>query len=44
MTAFLLTAVGGARRKTGVAFTADLFVAVVFLGECLERRLDDSTS
>lgn len=44
MAALLLTAVGGSRRETGVALSADHLVAVVFGGQRLERGLDDATS
>jgi hypothetical protein len=37
-------AVGGTRRKTGVAFPADLLITVVFGGENLEGGLNDSTT
>jgi hypothetical protein len=42
--ALLLTAVGGTRRKTGVALAADGLLAVVLGGEGLEGRLDDTTT
>ena len=44
MTALALTAVGGTRRETSVALSANLLVAVVLAGEHLERGLDDSSS
>ena len=44
MTALLLTAVGGSGWETGVALSADHLVAVVFGGQRLERRLDDTTT
>jgi hypothetical protein len=37
-------AVGGTRRKAGVALAADLLVAVVLGGENLERGLNDTTA
>ena len=44
MTALALTAVGGTRRETSVALSANLLVAVVLAGEHLERGLDDTTT
>ena len=44
VTALALTAVGGTRRETGVAFAADLLVTVVLAGKNLERGLDDTTT
>ena len=44
MTALLLAAVGGSRRQTGVALSADHLLAVVFGGEGLEGGFDDTAS
>ena len=44
VTALALAAVGGTRRETGVALTADLLVAVVLARKHLERRLNDTTT
>lgn len=44
MTARPLPAVGGAGREAGVAFAADLLVAVVLGGQDLEGGLDDSAT
>ncbi|KAI8324696.1 hypothetical protein GQ54DRAFT_55794 [Martensiomyces pterosporus] len=44
VTALLLAAVGGARRKTSIALAADHLVAVVGGSEGLEGGLDDTTT
>jgi hypothetical protein len=44
MTTCTLSAVGGTRRKTCIAFTADFLVAVIRGGQCLEGWLDNSTT
>merc|ERR1712126_502906 len=42
--ALLLSAVGGARVHSGVALAADHLVAVIFLCQHTERRLNDATT
>lgn len=42
MTALLLSAVRGTRRKASIALTADLLVTVVLLGKLTKRWLDDT--
>lgn len=37
-------AVSGARGETSVAFTTDLFVAVIFRGQHFQGGLNDSTT
>ena len=44
MSALLLAAVGGARRKTGIALAADHLVAVELGSQGLEGRLNDTTT
>lgn len=44
MTASALAAVGRTGRKAGVAFTANLFVAVVFGGQHLQGGLNDTAT
>lgn len=38
------SAVGGTRGKAGVAFTANLFLTVVFGSKGLQRRFDDTAA
>jgi len=42
--ALLLSAVGGTRRETGVALSADHLLAVELGGEGFERGFDDTTT
>jgi hypothetical protein len=44
MTAFSLSAVGGLEGKSGVALTADLLVAVVFLGNGSDGGIHHTSS
>jgi len=44
VTAFSLTAVGGFEGKSGVAFSANLLVAIVFLGDGSDGRIHDTSS
>jgi hypothetical protein len=44
VSALLLSAVGGSRRKSGVALSADGLLTVVLGGKSLERGLDDTSS
>ena len=44
MAALLLAAVGGSRRQSGVALSANHLFAVVLGREGLERRFNDATT
>ena len=44
VTALLLSAVGGSRRKSSVALTADHLLTVVLSGQDLQGRLDGTTA